>query len=297
MEQEGCMKIIEPAVKDIGDFEVRRLLPSTGQRMVGPFIFWDHFGPVTLPRGRGLDVRPHPHIGLATVTYLFEGEILHRDSLGCVQAIRPGAVNWMTAGRGIVHSERTDAARRLQDNRLHGLQIWLALPLEHEDAEPEFHHYPEGSLPVLQRGDAQLTLIAGEILGAASPVRVHSPLFYMETRLQAGQGFTVPAEYAEQAVYVVEGSLRIDGCKLQAHHLGVLESGDEPELRADTATRLAIFGGESVGKRHLWWNLVASSRERIRQAAERWAAGGFEPVPGEDEFIPLPEDLPWRNGG
>jgi redox-sensitive bicupin YhaK (pirin superfamily) len=290
------MKIIEPAVKDIGDFEVRRLLPAAGQRMVGPFIFWDHFGPVTLPAGRGLDVRPHPHIGLATVTYLFEGEILHRDSLGSVQPIRPGAVNWMTAGRGIVHSERTDPSKRRQENRLHGLQIWLALPLEHEDTAPEFHHYPAGTLPILRHGDAELTLIAGRLLGVESPVKVYSPLFYAATRLRQGQGMTLPDEYPERALYVAEGSVTVDGESVAAHHLAVLDPGRQAEVSAPREARLAFFGGDSLGRRHIWWNLVASSRERIRVAAERWAAGGFDRVPGDEEFIPLPDELPWQGG-
>jgi len=284
------MRVLEPTVKDIGDFEVRRLLPAADQRMVGPFIFWDHFGPVTLPAGRGMDVRPHPHIGLATVTYLFEGEILHRDSLGHVQAIRPGAVNWMTAGRGIVHSERTDQARRQAPNPLHGLQIWLALPLDHEDAAPEFHHYPEGSLPTLRYGDAELTLIAGRALGRESPVRVHSPLCYLEARLWAGQGFLLPDEYPERAVYVVEGEVDVDGQVLGAHRMGVLAGAGEPSVTARSDARVAVLAGESVGPRHIWWNFVASSRERISAAAGRWAAGGFDRVPGDDEFIPLPGD-------
>jgi redox-sensitive bicupin YhaK (pirin superfamily) len=286
------MKIIEPKVKDIGDFEVRRLLPAPGQRMVGPFIFWDHFGPVTLPAGRGMDVRPHPHIGLATVTYLFEGEIMHRDSLGKVQAIRPGAVNWMTAGRGIVHSERTDDAKRQQDNPLHGLQIWLALPDEHEDAEPEFHHYPEGSLPVFRHGGADFTLIAGRWVGYESPVKTFSPLFYAETRMEAGQSFRVSAEYSERALYVADGTVRVQDQPVGQHAMAILDAGSEPEIIAESDAKVAVFGGEPVGERLVWWNFVASSPDRIRAAAEEWAGGGFARVPGDDEFIPLPENLP-----
>lgn len=289
-----ALLIIEPAVKDIGDFEVRRLLPAAARKMVGPFVFWDHFGPVTLPAGRGLDVRPHPHIGLATVTYLFEGEILHRDSLGNEQAIRPGAVNWMTAGRGIVHSERTDERKRGQPNPLHGLQLWLALPLEDEDHEPEFLHYPEGSLPTAACGDVEFTLIAGRALGEESPVRVCSPLFYMEGSLAAGQGFHVPDEYDERALYVVSGAVTIDGVEVRAHRLAVFASRGRPWVEAAEDTRLAVFGGENVGERRIWWNFVASSMERIRTAAEHWADGGFDRVPGDDEFIPLPDALPWK---
>jgi redox-sensitive bicupin YhaK (pirin superfamily) len=290
------MRVLEPKVKDIGDFEVRRLLPAAGRRMVGPFIFWDHFGPVTLPAGRGMDVRPHPHIGLATVTYLFEGEILHRDSLGHVQAIRPGAVNWMTAGRGIVHSERTDPSKRQQENPLHGLQIWLALPSDHEDAAPEFHHYPAGSLPVVCHGDAELTLIAGRALGAESPVNVFSPLCYLVARLEAGQSFALPAEYPERAVYVVEGEVVMDGAALARHRMGVVDQAGEPVVTARSDACIALLAGDTVGERHIWWNFVASTRERIRTAAERWAAGGFDRVPGDEEFIPLPDELPWQGG-
>jgi redox-sensitive bicupin YhaK (pirin superfamily) len=289
------MNLLKPLIKDIGDFEVRRLLPAAGQRMVGPFVFWDHFGPVTLPAGKGMDVRPHPHIGLATLTYLFAGEIMHRDSLGKVQAIRPGAVNWMTAGRGIVHSERTDQSKRGEPNALHGLQIWLALPLEHEDTAPEFHHYPEGSLPTLRHGDALFTLIAGRWLGQESPVRVFSPLFYAETQLAAGQAFRLPQEYAERAVYVAQGRVEVEGRAVDEHQMAVLAPEGEPGIRALTDARLAVFGGENLGRRYLWWNFVASSHARIRAAAERWAAGGFDRVPGDDEFIPLPDSLPWSD--
>jgi len=287
------MQIIEPLIKDIGDFEVRRLLPAAGCRSVGPFVFWDHFGPVTLPAGKGLDVRPHPHVGLATLTYLFEGEIMHRDSLGSVQAIRPGAVNWMTAGRGIVHSERTDTALRGQPNALHGLQIWLALPLEHEDAVPAFHHYPAGSLPVFDLDDARFTLIAGQVQGHESPVQTFSPTLYMETRLRAGQVFQVPGGYDERAVYVVEGAVSVGGEALGAHRMAVLGAGESPRVEAVLDSRIAIFGGQGLGRRHLWWNFVASTPERIRAAAERWEQGGFDPVPGEAEFIPLPEQRPY----
>ena len=289
------MQILKPNIKDIGDFEVRRLLPAAGQRMVGPFIFWDHFGPVTLPAGRGLDVRPHPHIGLATVTYLFEGEIMHRDSLGKVQAIRPGAVNWMTAGRGIVHSERTDQARREHEKPLHGLQIWLALPLEHEDTEPAFHHYPEGSLPEFEHDGCRFVLIAGRWAQWESPVRTFSPLFYAEAELAPGQAFRLPPLYRERAVYLAQGQLDIDGVALATHHMAAFDAGSEPLIRATAPSRLAVFGGENLGTRHLWWNFVASSRERLRAAAKEWAAGGFDRVPGDDEFIPLPSELPWKS--
>ncbi|NIM69862.1 MAG: pirin family protein [Xanthomonadales bacterium] len=287
--------IIAPDIRDLGTFSVRRLLPGRGRRTVGPFIFWDHFGPVTLPPGTGVDVRPHPHIGLATVTYLFEGEIMHRDSLGCVQAIRPGAVNWMTAGRGIVHSERTADDKRAQAKRLHGLQIWLALPDEQEDAAPAFRHYPAGSLPLFEHEGVMMTLIAGNALGEASPVQVLSPLFYLEARLQAGQSFQLPDEYPERAVYVAQGAVTADGTPVDSYHMALFEPGGTPVIEAPEGARLAVLGGEPVGERHIWWNFVASTRERIRAAAEEWAGGGFERVPGDDEFIPLPDELPWQD--
>ncbi|NIP17112.1 MAG: pirin family protein [Xanthomonadales bacterium] len=285
--------VLKPAERDIGDFSVRRVLPSAARRAVGPFVFWDHFGPVTLPAGKGMDVRPHPHIGLATVTYLFEGEILHRDSLGCVQAIRPGAVNWMTAGRGIVHSERTDQKLRSKPNRMHGLQVWLALPDGQEDVEPAFHHHPEGSLPEIRHDDAVFRLIAGATLGSESPVQVFSPLFYMETSLRAGQSFRLPDEYPERAVYLAAGRVSAAGTIVEPHCMAVFEAGGTPVIQAQTDVRIAVLGGDPVGRRHLWWNFVASSRERIRFAAERWEAGGFDRVPGDDEFIPLPDRRPW----
>jgi redox-sensitive bicupin YhaK (pirin superfamily) len=284
--------LIEPVVKDIGDFEVRRLLPSGKQRSVGPFVFWDHFGPVTLPAGRNMDVRPHPHIGLATLTWLFEGEITHRDSLGCVQNITPGAVNWMTAGRGIVHSERTPDEHRGRANRLHGLQIWLGLPDRHEDAEPEFVHYPQGAMPVVELDGVHFDLIAGSALGAESPVRVYSPLCYLAAELAAGQGFDWPGQYPEEAIYVVEGSVEIDGHQVPAHRMAVLPGNGGAEVRSTDGARIALLAGEPIGRRYLWWNFVSSSRERIREMAAEWAAGGFDRVPGDDEFIPLPDDRP-----
>jgi redox-sensitive bicupin YhaK (pirin superfamily) len=285
-------KLINPAIKDIGDFEVRRLLPSAVQRSIGPFVFWDHFGPVTLPAGRNMDVRPHPHIGLATVTWLFEGEIMHRDSLGVVQNITPGAVNWMTAGKGIVHSERTPDERRGQDNNIHGLQIWLGLPDDAEDVEPEFHHHPAGSLPSLELDGISFDLIAGTALGVESPVRVFSPLCYLAAELNAGQGFKWPRQYSEQAIYVVEGAIEVDGQQVPEHHMVVLPDEVTCEISSTDGARFALLAGEPIGKRYLWWNYVATSPERIRKAAEKWAAGGFDPVPGDDEFIPLPTDRP-----
>lgn len=287
---------IDPTTKDLGDFEVRRLLPSKKCRMVGPFVFWDHFGPVTLPAGRNLDVRPHPHIGLATVTWLFKGEILHRDSLGHVQNITPGAVNWMTAGRGIVHSERTPPERRSQPNDLHGLQIWLGLPDTHESTDPEFFHYPAGSLPRPERDGVRFNLIAGRALGAESPVKTYSPLCYLTAELSPGQVFTWPRAYPEQAVYCVEGAVDVDGERVEALRMAVLPDRDGVRISSADGARIAILAGEPIGRRLVWWNFVASSPDRIRAAAEKWRSGGFERVPGDDEFIPLPQHLPLPDG-
>lgn len=285
--------LIEPSITDLGEFSVRRLLPSRSRRSVGPFLFWDHFGPVTLPAGRNMDVRPHPHIGLATLTWLFEGEITHRDSLGYVQNILPGAVNWMTAGRGIVHSERTPEHRRGQPNPLHGLQIWLGLPNEHEQVEPGFQHYPAEDIPRVFIGEVGFSLIAGNALGARSPVNVYSPLCYLAATLQPGQGFVWPRQYGEEAVYVVEGCVSVDGTEVPEQRMAVLAEQDETAIRTTAGARLAILAGAPIGERFLWWNFVASRRERIREAAKIWAEGGFARVAGDDEFIPLPENRPF----
>lgn len=284
--------LLDPVVKDIGDFEVRRLLPSAAQRAVGPFVFWDHFGPVTLPAGRNMDVRPHPHIGLATLTWLFEGEIMHRDSLGHVQNIEPGAVNWMTAGRGIVHSERTPVERRGQENPLHGLQIWLGLPDDSEAAPPDFQHYPAEAIPRVKLGEFDASLIAGKALGAESPVSVYSPLCYIAADLPAGAVFEWQRLHPEEALYVVEGEVTIDGETVAAHRMAVLPSDrDRFAVEAAQGARIALLGGEPLGRRYLVWNFVSSSRERIDAALRTWHEGGFDRVEGDDEFIPLPEHL------
>ncbi len=280
---------LTPLVKDIGDFEVRRLLPATQQAAVGPFVFWDHFGPVTLPADRNMDVRPHPHIGLATLTWLFEGEIMHRDSLGNDQSIRPGAVNWMTAGRGIVHSERTPQALRDTPKPLHGLQIWLGLPDESEEVAPDFQHYPAEQIPRVQLGDVSLSLVAGRALGARSPVAVYSPLCYLTATLQPGQSFEWTRLYPEEAVYVVAGSLGIDGATVETHSMALLPDKEHVRISSEQGATIALLGGEPLGKRFLVWNFVSSSRERIAAAASLWDEGGFDRVPGDDEFIPLPD--------
>ena len=283
-------QVIEPRTRDLGGFEVRRVLPVAGRRLVGPFIFFDHMGPSRFPPGQGLDVRPHPHIGLATVTYLFDGEIMHRDSLGCVQPIRPGAVNWMTAGRGIVHSERTGPEERAREARLHGIQSWVALPRAEEEAEPAFHHHPAETLPEIARDGVTLRLIAGAAYGASSPVVVLSDMFYLDAALSEGAELRLPEGYAERAAYVVEGAVRVAGESFEAGRMMVFQPGAEAAVSAAAAARVMLLGGAAMdGQRHIWWNFVSSSPERIEQAKADWKAGRFPQVPDETEFIPLPD--------
>jgi redox-sensitive bicupin YhaK (pirin superfamily) len=273
-----------------GGFSVRRTLPAPQRRLVGPFIFWDQMGPLTLEPGHGMDVRPHPHINLATVTYLFDGEVIHKDSLGSDQAIRPGDLNWMTAGRGIVHSERTGAELRKTGTRMHGIQSWVALPTELEESEPAFEHVAEKSLPELGLPGAVLRVIAGTAFGATSPVKVLSPLFYVDAKLDAGAELALPDEYAERAVYVVDGHVNCDGTEVGAETMAVIDGGAPSMLRALTACRVLLLGGAPVGERHIWWNFVSSSEERIERAKREWKEGAFPRVPGDDkEHIPLPE--------
>ncbi len=283
-------QVIEPRTRDLGGFEVRRVLPVARRRLVGPFIFFDHMGPSRFPPGQGIDVRPHPHIGLATVTYLFDGEIMHRDSLGCVQPIRPGAVNWMTAGRGIVHSERTGPEERAREARLHGIQSWVALPRAEEEAEPAFRHHPAETLPEIDRDGATLRLIAGAAYGASSPVAVLSEMFYLDAALAEGAELRLPEGYAERAAYVVEGAVRVAGESFEAGRMIVFQPGAEAAVTAAEAARVMLLGGAAMdGQRHIWWNFVSSSPERIEQAKADWKAGRFPQVPGETEFIPLPD--------
>ncbi|KON81372.1 pirin family protein [Azoarcus sp. PA01] len=286
--------VVVPQASDLGGgFKVMRALPSVQRRMVGPFVFLDQMGPVELAAGNGLDVRPHPHIGLATVTYLFDGEILHRDSLGNVQPIRPGELNWMTAGRGIVHSERTPPELRPSGSRLAGLQAWVALPGRDEESEPAFAHHGAAELPVIDAPGVSIRLIAGEAFGARSPVATRSPLFYADVTLAPPARLQVPSEHVERAAYIVAGSVAIDGVTHSAGQLLVLRRGADVVITASSATRLMLLGGEPPdGPRHVWWNFVSSSRERIEQAKADWRAGRFAPVPGETEFIPLPDNRP-----
>ena len=282
--------VIKPRARDLGGFEVRRILPAFPTRMVGPFIFFDHMGPATFAPGSGVDVRPHPHIGLATVTYLFDGALMHRDSLGCVQRIAPGDVNWMTAGRGIVHSERTPQEDRAGESRLHGLQSWVALPVKYERCTPAFSHHPKASLPLIAEGGATMTLIAGAAFGRRAPVATFSEMFYLAVELAAGAACMLPVEFEERAVYVVDGDVRVAGSPLAPQHLAVASAGAAIEIQAVTAARVMLLGGAKMdGERFIWWNFVASTKELIDEAKARWQAQSFAAVPGETEFIPLPE--------
>lgn len=279
---------IEPRMRSLGDFDVRRVLPAAKRRMVGPFIFFDHMGPAVFAPGKGIAVRPHPHIGLATITYLFEGEIVHRDSLGFVQSIRPGAVNLMTAGRGIVHSERAGPDIAVT-SRLHGIQSWTALPLELEETDAAFVHYPADALPERAVGECAVRLIMGAAYGAESPVATHSPTLYLEARLPANAGLPLPHEPSERAVYVVSGAIRIEGKVYGEGALAVLRPNAAATLTAIDASRVMVIGGEPVGARHIWWNFVASTQERIERAKRDWQLDRFAAVPGDTERIPLPE--------
>ncbi len=282
--------VIVPRARDLGGFEVRRVLPSAQRRMIGPFIFWDQMGPATLRAGTGLDVRPHPHINLATVTYLFAGEIMHRDSLGTVQAIRPGEVNWMTAGSGITHSERTAPELRQTGSTLFGIQSWVALPKAKEETAPSFAHHGRDALPMIADKDKRVRIIAGTLYGARSPVVTLSEMFYGDAELQPNAILPVPAEHEERALYVVEGRIALAGEVFDAGQLLVLRPHEKAEIAAATPARVLLLGGEPMdGPRHIWWNFVSSSKERIEQAKADWQAGRFAPVPGDSEFIPLPE--------
>ena len=283
--------ILNPHVRDLGGgFQVQRLLPSFPHRMVGPFIFFDHFGPVDFAPGQGVDVRPHPHIGLATVTYLFEGSQMHRDSAGSVQRILPGDVNWMTAGVGIVHSERSTPEDRASGHTLHGLQTWVALPKAHEQREPSFSHHAKAELPLIDAPGVTMRLIAGTAFGKRSPTPTYSPIFYVAVDMAAGASFELPPEHEERAVYAVQGDIRVAGEALPERHMAVLEPFATVRLEAATAARCMLLGGAKMdGDRLIWWNFVASSRELIDAASARWRDQAYPPVPGETEFIPLPD--------
>jgi redox-sensitive bicupin YhaK (pirin superfamily) len=286
----GIEAIIVPPLRELGEgFNVRRALPARERRAIGPFVFFDQMGPAQLKPGSGLDVRPHPHIGLATLTYLFDGQIMHRDSLGSVQAIRPGEVNWMIAGSGIVHSERTAQEQRLETSSLFGIQCWVALPQAREEMGASFHHHSAKELPNLESGGSCLRLIAGTLEGARSPVATQSEMFYADVTLQSGATLPISTEHEQRGIYVVQGRVQIAGEDCEAGRLIVLAAGHPVTLTALQAARLMLLGGAPLeGARHLWWNFVSSSSERIEQAKADWREGRFGTVPGDSEFIPLP---------
>ncbi len=284
--------VIDQRRRDLGGFEVGRILPFARRRMVGPFVFFDHMGPVEFAAGlpRSVDVRPHPHIGLSTVTYLFEGEVMHRDSVGSEQAIHPGEVNWMTAGRGITHSERFERARR-EGGRVHGIQAWVGLPAELEETEPEFHNYGPAQLPTYESGGLWARLVAGEAYGARAGVRTHSPLFYVHWRLAAGTRAELEERYPERAAYIAAGSVEVAGAKFEAGRMLVFSPGKAVDFTALSDSTVMLLGGEPIGERYIDWNFVSSSKDRIAQAKADWRAGRMKlPVHDDVEFIPLPAD-------
>jgi redox-sensitive bicupin YhaK (pirin superfamily) len=288
--------VIHPREKDLGGFFVRRLLPYATHRMVGPFIFFDHMGPADFSPGEGINVRPHPHINLATVTFLFEGKIRHRDSLGSDREIEPGAINWMTAGRGIVHSERTPDNVRARGGRMNGIQLWVALPDGKEEFEPTFHHHPKEDLPEFVEQSARLKLLLGSAFGRVSPVVVHSKMFYVEARLRAGTRFVLPADGQECAAYVAAGFARVDGEDIPQFSMAIGKRGEDLVVEAVEESHVMFLGGDPVGPRLIYWNFVSSSAQRLERAKSDWRLGpgataAFPKVPGDDqEFIPLPND-------
>jgi redox-sensitive bicupin YhaK (pirin superfamily) len=289
--------MIEDRSRDLGGFVVGRVLPFAKRRTVGPFTFFDHMGPATFAPGQGMDVRPHPHIGLATVTYLFEGQIMHRDSLGTVLAISPGDVNWMVAGRGIVHSERTPDDLRASGFNIHGIQSWVALPREHEETVPSFAHHPAATLPVIERPGVKMRVIAGTAFGAASPAKVFTDTLYVDVQMERSAVIELPPEHEERAVYVVEGEIVINGDQVNAKTMAVLGPNDVARIVAPVPSRIMFVGGAKLKESHLiWWNLVATDQAKIDQAKAEWKSaaadnwqGRFKMPPDENEFIPLPD--------
>ena len=284
--------IIVPRARDLGGFEVRRALPSARRQMIGPFIFFDQMGPAEFITGQGIDVRPHPHINLATVTYLFEGEIMHRDSLGTEQPIKPGAVNWMSAGRGIVHSERTAPERKAKGQKLFGIQSWVALPRDAEESAPNFAHHDAHALPVIEDGGKSVRLVVGSAFGKTSPVQTASEMIYADIALEAGAAIPIDATHEERGLYLVSGNVEIAGDRFGPGQLLVLRPGDAISVRAATPARFLLLGGAPMdGPRYIWWNFVSSRKERIEQAKAEWKSGKFDTIPGDaEEFIPLPEE-------
>lgn len=284
-------QVIVPRARDVGGFSVRRALPAAGRQMVGPFIFFDQMGPAEFLIGNGIDVRPHPHIGLATVTYLFDGEIMHRDSLGTAVSIRPGELNLMSAGSGIVHSERTSPEQRALGSRLFGIQAWAALPKSHEEKAPNFAHFGRSQLPRISGEGKTVRLVMGEMFGRSSPAEFPHPSFYAEAVLAPGAVLPLDADYDERAIYVVAGEVDIAGDTFGAGQLLVFRAGDRISILATAQSRIILLGGEPMdGPRHIWWNFVSSSKDRIAAAKADWKAKRFAPVPGDlEEFIPLPD--------
>ncbi|RQH04189.1 pirin family protein [Paraburkholderia dinghuensis] len=285
--------VLKPHTRDIGNLLVRRVLPALAARLVGPFIFFDHMGPATLEPGSGVNVRPHPHIGLATVTYLFDGSLMHRDSLGSKQKIVPGDVNWMTAGRGIVHSERTPEEDLPKSLTMHGIQTWVALPLDHEDTDPSFFHHAAETLPQIERNGVTMRVIAGTAFGKTSPVETFSGTLYVAAAFAPGGAIALDAEHEERGVYLVDGDLSIDGTPLDTATMAVLVPGETVTLASDKGARVMLLGGEKLaGERFIEWNFVSSSREKIEAAKAAWMRQEMGQVPGETEWIPLPEKKP-----
>jgi redox-sensitive bicupin YhaK (pirin superfamily) len=291
---DGIEQVIVPRARDLGGFSVRRALPAAGRQMVGPFIFFDQMGPAEFLVGTGIDVRPHPHIGLATVTYLFDGEIMHRDSLGTAMAIKPGELNLMSAGNGIVHSERTAPQERAKGPRLYGIQAWAALPKSHEEAAPQFAHYDAAQLPRITGDGKTVRIVMGSMFGQSSPAEFPHPSFYAEAVLAPGAVLPLDADYDERAIFIVSGEIDIAGEGFAAGRLLVFKPGDRISVLATAQSRLILLGGEPMdGPRHIWWNFVSSSKDRIAAAKADWKAKRFASVPGDsDEFIPLPDDRP-----
>ena len=287
----SVLQVINARERDLGGFVVRRVLPFDGRQMVGPFIFFDHMGPTQFAPGQGIDVRPHPHIGLATVTYLFDGEIMHRDSLGTAAPIKPGEVNWMTAGRGIVHSERTGAEKRVTGSPIHGLQMWVALPEAKEEMAPAFAHHEVGEFPLIMDDGKAVRVVIGSLYGERSPVPTVHETMFANIALRAGASLPLDADHEERALYIIDGTVDISGDKFKPGRLLVFKPGDRVTIKALTDAHLVICGGAPMdGPRHIWWNFVSSRKERIEQAKAEWAAGHFGKVPGDEiEFIPLPE--------
>jgi len=286
------MHDLKGKARELGDgFRVARVLPQIGQHTVGPFVFFDYFGPVEFPPGKGLDVRPHPHIGLATITYLFDGSQVHRDTLGSHQEILPGDVNWMTAGRGIAHSERTGPDVRAAGHRMHGIQSWVGLPTANEEDPPSFQHFGKADLPVREREGAVLRIVTGKAYGLTAPVRVPMEIFYVDAQIKAGATVTLPDDYEERGAMVVGGTIEAGGKTHGDGDMIILDAGERVPIKAISDARVMLLGGAPLdGERHVWWNFVASSKERIERAKEDWTQGRFGKIPGDDvEFIPLPD--------